>query len=72
MLTDPANVMKAKKAVKKAFEYQMAKKGFTFVEIMSGCPTNWYMSPADALSFVKNEMTKKYPLGVFKDIEEAK
>lgn len=72
MLTDPANVMKAKKAIKKAFSYQMDKKGFTFVEILSGCPTNWYMSPTDALSFVKTEMTKNYPLGVFKDIEEAK
>ncbi len=68
MLTDPANVMKAKKAIKKAFEYQMAKKGFTFIEVMSGCPTNWYTSPVDALNFVKTQMTKKYPLGVFKDI----
>jgi 2-oxoglutarate ferredoxin oxidoreductase subunit beta len=73
MLTDPANVMKAKRAIKKAFEYQKAKKGFTFVEIMSGCPTNWYTSPVDALNFVKTEMIKKYPLGVYKDIgTEAK
>ncbi len=68
MLTDPANVMKAKRAIKKAFEYQMAKKGFTFIEVMSSCPTNWYTSPIDALNIVKTQMIKKYPLGVFKDI----
>ncbi|MBS1416675.1 MAG: MFS transporter [Clostridia bacterium] len=70
MVTDVANVMKAKKAIKKAFEYQMQKKGFTLIEVLSTCPTNWGLSPVDAMSFVKEKMQAKYPLGVYKDIEK--
>lgn len=68
MLTDYANVMKAKKAIKKAFQYQIEGKGFSLVEILCSCPTNWGKSPVDSLDFVKEEMQKEYPLGVFKDI----
>ncbi|MDR0751626.1 MAG: 2-oxoglutarate oxidoreductase [Christensenellaceae bacterium] len=67
-LGDVAGVIKAKKAVKKAFENQKAGKGFSMVEMLSTCPTNWGMLPLDACTFVKKEMTKVFPLGVFKDI----
>ena len=66
-LYDPKHVISAKKAIKKAFEYQIAKKGFTMIEILSSCPVNWGMNPIDALKWVEKEMTKVYPLGVFKD-----
>ncbi|MCL2630190.1 MAG: thiamine pyrophosphate-dependent enzyme [Firmicutes bacterium] len=68
-LADAGSVLKAKKAVKKAFEYQKAGKGFTMVELLSSCPTNWKMNPIEACAFVKKELTNHYPLGVFKDIK---
>ena len=67
-LTDIPNIMKAKKAIRKAFEMQMAKKGFTFVEILSACPTNWGLSPAEAIKRLQDEMIPYYPLGVIKDV----
>lgn len=66
-LTDPANVTKAKRAIKKAFENQVAGKGFSMVEVLSPCPTNWGVSAIDAVKYVKEEMTKQFPLGVYKD-----
>ncbi|MFA5449719.1 MAG: thiamine pyrophosphate-dependent enzyme [Clostridia bacterium] len=71
-LTDPANVNKAKRALRKAFEYQSEGKGFTLIEMLSTCPTNWGMTPIKAAEYVKSEMTKIFPLGVFKDIGEDK
>lgn len=70
----PANVRKAKKAIKKAFEVQLSGKGFGIVEVLSTCPTNWGMHPVDALGWLRENMMPKYPLGNFKDItnEEAK
>ena len=70
----PANVRKAKKAIKKAFEVQLAGLGFGIVEVLSTCPTNWGMHPVDALGWLRENMMPKYPLGNFKDItnEEAK
>ena len=68
-LADVPNIRKAKKAILKAFTNQMGGKGFSFVELLSTCPTNWHMSPVKALEFVKNEMTAQYPLGVFKEVE---
>ena len=68
-LADVPNIRKAKKAILKAFTNQMEGKGFSFVELLSTCPTNWHMSPVKALEFVKNEMTAQYPLGVFKEVE---
>lgn len=64
--TDPANIRKAKAAVKKALEYQIAGKGFSFVEFVSNCPTNWGMSPLDTLDYIKNNMLKEFPLGEFR------
>ncbi|MFI3229342.1 MAG: thiamine pyrophosphate-dependent enzyme [Bacillota bacterium] len=67
-LTDPANVRKAKKAISKAFRNQKEGKGFSMVELLCTCPTNWGLTPLQANEFVKNEMTKVFPLGVYKDI----
>jgi 2-oxoglutarate ferredoxin oxidoreductase subunit beta len=66
-VTTPAKIMKAKKAIKKAFQNQKENKGFSFVEVLSTCPTNWGMSPVEAVKFVENEMEAYYKLGVFKD-----
>ncbi len=67
-LADVQNVKKAKKAILQAFTNQVEGKGFSFVELLSTCPTNWHMSPQQAIEFVKNDMTAKYPLGVFKEM----
>jgi len=64
---DTANVLKAKKAIKKAFGYQLAKKGFSMVEILVSCPTNWKMNPEQAVDYIKNEVVPYFPLGVYKD-----
>ncbi len=63
----PQNVMKAKKAIKKAFQNQIDGVGFSFVEVLSICPTNWGVEPVKALEFLRNKMMPQYPLGVFKD-----
>ncbi len=68
-LYDPAHVRKAKKAILKAFQHQKEKKGFSFVEILSTCPTNWGLTNEQAMAYVKNEMQAMYPLGVFKEVE---
>lgn len=67
-LCDPANVRKAKTTIKKAFQMQVEKKGFSLVEVLSTCPTNWGMTPEQALNYVKEDMTKIFPLGVYKDV----
>ncbi len=64
----PANIIKAKAAIKKAFKNQIDKKGFSLVEVLSPCPTYWGLSPKDACLRISGEMTKEYPLGVIKDI----
>ena len=69
------NVKAAKKAIKKAFENQLEGKGFSLVEVLSACPTNWGMTPEKALEWVQDKMIPYYPLGVYKDRsakEEAK
>ena len=66
-VTDIANLNKAKRAIKKAFEKQMAGEGFTFVEVLSTCPTNWGMTPLKAIDWLKENMIPYYPLGVIKD-----
>lgn len=66
-LTNLRNVLQAKKAIKTAFERQMQGKGFSIVELLSTCPTNWGLSPLNAMKFVDEQMTQVYPLGVFKD-----
>ncbi|MCQ2455187.1 MAG: thiamine pyrophosphate-dependent enzyme [Clostridia bacterium] len=61
------NVKKAKKAIKKAFENQLNNKGFSLVEVISSCPTNWGMTPEKALEWIDTNMIPYYPLGVYKD-----
>jgi len=68
-VVDPAAVLKAKKTIKKAFEMQMAGKGFTFVEVLSCCPTNWGKTPLAAVEWLRENMLPYYPLGVFKEKE---
>jgi 2-oxoglutarate ferredoxin oxidoreductase subunit beta len=64
---DVKNVIKTKKAIKKAINYQMKGLGYSFIEVLSMCPTNWGVSPVNAASWVKEHMTEYYPLGVFRD-----
>ena len=61
------NVLNAKKVIQKAFENQIAGKGFSLVEVVSACPTNWGMTPDKALQWVDEKMIPYYPLGVYKD-----
>lgn len=61
------NINNAKKAIKKAFEYQLAGKGFTLIEVLSTCPTNWGLTPVEALKWLESNMMPYYPLGVYKD-----
>lgn len=61
------NVRNAKKAIKKAFQNQIDKKGFSLIEVVSTCPTNWGMTPIDALKWLEDNMLTYYPLGVYKD-----
>ena len=61
------NVRAAKKAIEKAFRNQIEGKGFSLIEVLSACPTNWGMTPQDALKWIDDKMIPYYPLGVFKD-----
>ncbi len=61
------NVKKAEKAILKAFENQVNGKGFSLIEVVSTCPTNWGMTPEKALEWVDEKMIPHYPLGVYKD-----
>ncbi len=69
MLNNPANVRKAKEAVRKAIAIQRAGLGFTFVEFLSSCPTNWGLAPADALRWVGEQMAEYYPVKNFRTPE---
>ncbi len=66
------NVREAKKAIKKAFEIQKQGLGYTIVEVISACPTNWGMTPTAALEWVRENMIPYYPLGVYKDVTAKK
>ena len=61
------NVKNAKKAIKKAFQNQIEGKGFSLVEVLSTCPTNWGLKPDKALEWLEDNMIPYYPLGVYKD-----
>ena len=67
------NVNNAKKAIKKAFQNQIDKKGFSIVEVVSTCPTNWGKTPVESMKWLEENMLPQYPLGVYKDkfAEEA-
>jgi 2-oxoglutarate ferredoxin oxidoreductase subunit beta len=63
----PQNVMKTKKAIQKAFQNQLDGKGFSMVEIVTSCPTNWGLEPLDALNYIEEKMLPEFPLGVVRD-----
>ncbi len=71
---DVKNVMKTKKAIKKGLKYQREGCGYSFVEVLSMCPTNWGMTTLQAAHWVKEDMIPYYPLGVYRDrgIEEGR
>lgn len=68
-VNDVKNVKNAKKAIKKAFQNQVEGKGFSLIEVVSTCPTNWGMTPKAALGWLKDNMIPYYPLGVKKEVE---
>lgn len=63
---DIKNIVNAKKAIKKAFQVQIAGLGFSIVEVLSSCPTNWGMNPVESLKWIQEKMIPEYPLGNFK------
>ena len=64
---DPKHIIQAKKAIKKAFQYQLEGKGFTMIEVLATCSTNWGMTPQKAYEWLKENMIPYYPLGVKKE-----
>jgi len=70
-VSSPANIRKTKKAIRKAFQAQIDGLGYSLVEILSACPTNWRMSPLESWQWIEKEMTKEFPLGVIKDVTGA-
>ena len=67
-MTDGKQLMRARRAVRKALECQIAGKGFTFVEVLSQCPTGWKLDPAVSLKWIEDNMLKTFPLGVYRDV----
>ena len=67
-LHNPAEIRKAKKAIRQAFENQINGVGFSLVELLSSCPTNWELTPAEALRWIETEMVPVFPLGDFKNV----
>ena len=68
-LVQSNDLARAKKAIAKAFRLQMEGKGFTMIEVLSTCPTNWGLSPVEAIEWLEKNMIPYYPLGVYKDKE---
>lgn len=64
------HIRQAKAAIKKAFQNQIDGKGFSIVEVVSNCPTNWGFSPADSMQWLRDNMLPYYPLGVYKDSDK--
>lgn len=71
-LDTPSNIRKAKKAIVRAFDVQEKRLGFSFVEILSTCPTNWGLTPVKSMEWLRQNMIPYYPLGNFKCPEEVK
>lgn len=66
------HVKEAKKAIQKAFQNQLDHKGFSIVEVLSTCPTNWGLTPIEAMQWLRDNMIPYYPLGVYKDKDAQK
>jgi 2-oxoglutarate ferredoxin oxidoreductase subunit beta len=71
-LHDPTNIRKAKKAIRLAFEAQKRGYGFSLVELLSSCPTNWNLTPNESLTFIEDRMVPAFPLGDYKVAESIK
>jgi 2-oxoglutarate ferredoxin oxidoreductase subunit beta len=71
-LATPAKIRQTKKAIKKAFEVQIEGLGYSLVEVLSPCPTNWKVSPKDSFKYLEDKMEKEYPIGVMKDVTAKK
>lgn len=67
----PAEINRTKKLIQTAIDCQLRHKGFSLVEIICQCPTNWHMTPLAACEYVKNDVTKYYPLGTLKALEKG-
>ena len=67
-ISSPTNYQRVKKLIKTAFQKQIDKVGFSFVEILVACPVNWHMTPVEALGWIEEEMIAEFPLGEFKNI----
>jgi 2-oxoglutarate ferredoxin oxidoreductase subunit beta len=65
-LYSPQEVIKTKRAITQAFKNQMDNVGFSLVEILSPCPTYWYMAPREALDWIRDVLVKEFPLGKIK------
>ena len=70
-LDTPGNILRARKMVFTAFDMQIRNMGFSFVELLATCPTNWGLSPSDSIRRVKEELVPYFPLGIFKEKETA-
>ena len=71
-VNSPANILKTKKAIAKAFRVQLKGYGLSLVEVLSPCPTNWKMDPIDACKWIDKVVTNSFPLGVIKDVTGEK
>ena len=67
-LATPAKILAAKRSIKKAFEVQMAGLGYSLVECLSPCPTNWKVTPVEAFKLLETRMEREFPIGVLKDV----
>jgi 2-oxoglutarate ferredoxin oxidoreductase subunit beta len=70
-VNNPKNIIQAKKAIRKAFEMQIKRMGYSLVEVLSQCPTNWHMTPVESTKWVEEKMMPYYPLGEFKVPKEG-
>ena len=68
-ISSPKNIIKTKQLLEKGFRTQVEKKGFSLIEVLSPCPVYWRMTPNESLKFIDEEMTRTFPLGIFKDWE---
>ncbi|MBT3881527.1 MAG: 2-oxoglutarate oxidoreductase, partial [Candidatus Scalindua sp.] len=68
-VTSPKNIINTKQLIEKGFKTQIQEKGFSLIEVLSPCPVYWRMSSVESIKFIDDEMTKTFPLGVFKDWE---
>jgi len=70
-VNSPAQMAKAKTAIKKAFETQLSGAGFAMVEVLATCPTNWGKTPSEATRWLNENMLPQFPLGVYKNADEV-